>query len=104
MSEWVWTWSGVSFGFIYDDALYTHDGRHVAYVDDEGLIFDLQGSYIGELPDGEAERLLTRLSRLGRARGPRMRRMNRMARMRRMNRMGRMMRMGCRDFPPPEVL
>jgi hypothetical protein len=104
MSEWVWTWGGISFGFIDGNALYTHDGRHVAYVNDEGLIFDLRGSYIGELADPEGGRLLTRLSRLGRTRGPRAQRMTRMARMRRMNRVGRVMRVGCRDFPPPEAL
>ena len=103
MQTWVWTWAGVSFGYLEGDALYTWDGRHVGFLVDGTLIFSVaDGRYLGELAD--TDRLITRVSRLRRQRGSRMQRMNRTARMRRMNRMGRMMRMGCRDFPTPEEL
>jgi hypothetical protein len=106
MSEWVWTWGGVSFGWINDDALFTQGGRHVGRVEydgDETLAFSIvDGRYLGEVRDGN--RLITKESRVGRRRGPRSERMPRTPRMPRMDRMPRMMRMGCCDFPEPQFL
>ena len=106
MSEWVWTWGGSSFGWTDEDALYTHDGRHVGYVerdDEDVLVFAISdGRYLGEIRS--SDRLLTKESRLGRSRRPRRQRRTLMGRMRRMDRMGRMIPMGCRDFPEPEQL
>jgi hypothetical protein len=106
MTEWAWTWGGSSFGWIDDDALYTHDGRHVGYVerdDDDVLVFSIaDGYYLGQLRG--ADRLITKESRLGRHRRPRRERMQRMARSRRMDRLGKMMPFGYRDFPEPEAL
>lgn len=88
MTEWVWTWGGSSFGWIDDDALYTHDGRHVGYVerdDDDVLVFAISdGRHLGQLrgPD----RLITKQSRIGRTRRPRQQRMTRTARVQRMDR------------------
>ncbi|MEK6328464.1 MAG: hypothetical protein AABM66_13215 [Actinomycetota bacterium] len=106
MNAWVWTWGGTSFGFLDGDALFTHDGRHVGFLDLDGghlLIFAVaDGRYLGEVKDGD--RLITKHSRLNRRRSRRARRTNRMARMRRMNRMPRMMRIGYEEFPAPEHL
>ena len=103
METWVWTWGGESFGYIADDALYTHDGRHVGVVDEEeGLIFALDGRYIGEF--GDDDRLITRESRLGRRRGARRQRRERRARVQRRARTARVMHKGHRDFPSPERL
>ncbi len=104
MDSRVWTWSGVSFGYLDGDALLTHDGRRVGFVDRSAsppAVFKVRtGEYLGEL--GDADRLLTRRSRTHRRRAARSQRARRMARMRRMNRIGRIMRMGCEDFPAPE--
>lgn len=106
MDNWVWTWSGVSFGYVDGDALFTYDGRHVGFVDRSAsppAAFRVRtGEYLGEL--GDVDRLLTRRSRMQRRRPPRSQRARRMSRMRRMNRMGRIMRVGCEDFPVPEDL
>lgn len=106
MDTWVWTWGGVSFGYIEMDCLYTYDGRHVGFVDrgpDPPRIFAIgTGRYLGELAD--PDRLLTRTSRLNLRRSVPSRRPRRMGRMRQMDRMGQMMRVGCRDFPSPEEL
>ena len=96
MSEFVWTWSGEPFGFIDGDALYTRDGLHVGFVDEDGLIFALDAPYLGERVDDE--RLATRLSRVGRTRGARSRRSSRSARSR-SYRSARSTRSGYRDFP-----
>jgi hypothetical protein len=104
--EWVWTWGGSSFGWIDDGQLYSHDGRHVAFIDSSGgePLFSAvsDGRYLGEIL--ASDRLITKLSRLDRYRRPRRERTARMAKMRRMNRMGKMMRMGYQDFPEPEEL
>ncbi len=100
MSDWLWTWSGESFGYISNDALYTTNGLHVAYVVQDGaeqLIFSVDGQYIGEVKDGD--RLITKLSRLGRTRGSRSQRSMRSARSGRSHRSGRSMRSGYQDFP-----
>jgi len=105
VSQWVWTWSGESFGWIDDDALFTHDGRHVGVVDSrdgEILIFALDGQYLGELR--ESDRLITRESRLNRRGGARMQRATRAPRNQRIDRVGRMMRVGYREFPGPSEL
>lgn len=106
MDNWVWTWSGVSFGYLDGDALFTYDGRHIGFVDWSArppAVFKVRtGDYLGEL--GDVDRLLTRRSPTHRRRAARSQRARRMGRMRRMNRIGRIMRMGCEDFPVPEDL
>lgn len=34
--KWVWTWGGVSFGYIEEKCLRTHDGRHVGMIYESG--------------------------------------------------------------------
>lgn len=46
--EWLWTWSGKSFGYRNDDNLFTHFGKHIGkFYDSE--VYDVQGKYLGEL-------------------------------------------------------
>src|SRR5258707_9986238 len=105
VSDWFWTWGVCSFGWIDGDALFTHDGRHVGYVepaDEEVLIFAIaDGRYLGEIRDWD--RLITKESRLDRSRLPRRERRQRRARVRR-DRTARAMRAGHRDFPEPETV
>src|ERR1700741_5430875 len=94
--EWFWTWGGESFGFRYNNYLYTHYGKCVGrFHEDE--IYTPNGSYLGEILSDD--RLITRINKKGRTKSSFSPRMDRMARMQRMDRMGRMMRMGCEDFP-----
>jgi hypothetical protein len=103
---WVWTWGGNSFGYIDEDALYTHDGRHVGYVEpgaDDILIFSIaDGRYIGQLED--QDRLITKLARSNRHRRPRKARRQRTPRTPRRPRRSRRVRVGHTDFPLPEHL
>ncbi len=54
--EWVWTWKGISFGYIVNGNLRTHDGKHVGkFYDDE--IYGRDGRYLGEIKN--ENRLIT---------------------------------------------
>lgn len=44
----LWTWSGDFFGYLENNALRTHDGRHVGQLND-GAIYGPNGGYLGEL-------------------------------------------------------
>jgi len=58
--KWVWTWEGKSFGYLEDDDLWTHDGRHVARrAGDE--FYDGNGKYLGEIMN--EDRLITNTSK-----------------------------------------
>jgi hypothetical protein len=55
MAEWLWTWSGRSFGYREGDSLFAREGSEVGrFRDDE--IFGPDGRYTGELRRG---RLIT---------------------------------------------
>ncbi|WP_186121167.1 hypothetical protein [Burkholderia gladioli] len=99
--DWLWTWSGVCFGYRDEDQLRTYDGRHVGrFIDEE--VYGPDGLYLGEL--GSEDRLITLQRKLGR-RKPQFRPgMKRITHTRRLNRIGRIMRVGCQDFPAPEDL
>jgi hypothetical protein len=99
--EWLWTWSGESFGYREANELWTHDGRHVGHFDGE-QIFHPEGCYLGELMDGT--RLITAKFGRGahrarfaaqppRARSPRRTRLP-----------GYIIPTGFEDFPLPEKL
>jgi hypothetical protein len=99
--EWLWTWSGVCFGYRDEDQLRTHDGRHVGrFFEDE--VYGVDGQYLGEL--GSEDRLITKQRKIGRRKFSFRPRMKRVGRVRRVNRIGRVMRVGYQDFPRPEEL
>jgi len=54
--QWLWTWSGKSFGYIDEDNLWTHDGHHVGKRQSDE-IYASTGDYIGEIMNGN--RLIT---------------------------------------------
>jgi hypothetical protein len=57
--EWMWTWSGVSFGYREGDSLYTHDGVEVGRFRGRE-VFGPDGRYLGETGTGrESARLIT---------------------------------------------
>ncbi|WP_061151998.1 hypothetical protein [Caballeronia arvi] len=99
--NWLWTWSGNSFGYRVDDQLRTHDGRHVGrFVGEE--IYGADGLYLGEL--ASEDRLITRQRKLGRFRLPFRPRMKQVERVQRTARAARLIRPGCQDFPAPSYL
>jgi hypothetical protein len=53
--RWVWTISGLSFGYIQDAALYTYDGRNVGrLVGGSEEIYGLDGRYLGDVRNWNA--------------------------------------------------
>ena len=46
--QWLWTWSGKSFGYIVDGCLRTHFGKHVGNLQGQE-IYDKNGKYLGEI-------------------------------------------------------
>jgi hypothetical protein len=99
--EWLWTWSGASFGYRDGDDLWTHDGRYVGCIHDE-QIYHPEGRYLGELMDGN--RLITAKSRR-RARRAKFAARPPRTRSPRRNRLpGYSMPTGFEDFPLPENL
>lgn len=46
--EWLWTWSGICFGYRAGNNLWTHDGKHVGKFYDEE-VYDSDGKYLGEI-------------------------------------------------------
>ena len=52
-------WSGQFFGWIHEDGLFTHEGKHVGQVY-RGIIYSESGYYLGELREG---RLITMTAR-----------------------------------------
>jgi hypothetical protein len=53
------TWTGRFFGWIDDDGLFSHDGRHVGQVY-RGIVYAENGHYLGELRES---RLITNIMR-----------------------------------------
>ncbi len=58
--NWLWTWSGRSFGYKDGDNLWTHDGQHIGKFYNGSEIYGPNGQYLGELLNG---RLITNLSK-----------------------------------------
>ena len=50
LNEWLWTWSGICFGYRRRDSLFTYDGREVGRFDGK-QIYGPDVHYIGELKD-----------------------------------------------------
>jgi len=56
--DWLWTWSGVFFGYRYGEWLFTYEGIAVGrFVRDE--VYDANGNYLGELRSTGQELRLT---------------------------------------------
>lgn len=55
----VHTWSGKFFGWIDDNGIFAHNGRHVGQIY-RGIVYAESGRYLGELREG---RLITNVLR-----------------------------------------
>jgi hypothetical protein len=99
--EWLWTWSGTSFGYRDDDELWTHDGRHVGrFKGDE--VFAPDGHYLGEIKSGS--RLITNRSKTSRRGTSFSPRASRVGYVNRVGYVGNVMYAGYEDFPGPGTL
>jgi hypothetical protein len=99
--EWLWTWSGESFGYREGDDLWTYDGRHVGRFH-AGEIYGPDGRYLGELIDGE--RLIAATSRYAQREIEFTPMASRPELSRRRKRFWYAPPMGYADFPLPEKL
>lgn len=98
--QWLWTWSGISFGYREGDNLWTHDGKHVGrFVGD--TIYGADGRYLGEVHSGN--RLVTARARSRMAAGPPFEPCTRRApQPRNVHSRAIDLRPGYEDFPGPE--
>lgn len=96
--DWMWTWSGRSFGYRDGDKLFRQDGLQVGRFEGDE-IYGADGMYLGEVKSG---------NRLIRDRSKRSRRKQgfsptrRTAVVARVNYVGNVMYVGHEDFPAPE--
>ena len=65
--KWVWTWKGICFGYVENDNLRTHDGKHVGKLHGEE-IYGIDGDYLGEVMN--ENRLITCRSKMSWRKGP----------------------------------
>jgi len=99
--QWLWTWSGQSFGYRESEELWTYDGRHVGRFDADE-IYSPDSRYLGEVLDGN--RLITAKFGIG-MRRPSFAVQQRRPRLPRRRRLpGYVMPTGFEDFPMPERL
>lgn len=101
----LWTWSGVCFGYRRDASLFTYDGIEVGrFVGAE--VYGADGGYLGEVrrtEDGGGERLITssyKKLRKADAFAPTTERPHQ----RDASRAGEPLYCGYEEFPPPETL
>jgi hypothetical protein len=99
--KWLWTWSGISFGYRQGDDLRTHDGRHVGrFHGDE--VYGPDGHYLGELKN--ENRLITSLSKSTRRHGAFGPYAQNVAYAPYASYVGYVMYAGYTDFPSPEEI
>ena len=98
--DWLWTWSGKSFGYRDGDGLWTHDGRHVGRFDEEE-VYDPDGRYLGEERSG---RLIRSLSKKSWRRAGFASYANRVGHVQHVDYVGNVMVVGYEDFPGPDAL
>jgi hypothetical protein len=48
MTDWVWTWSGICFGYREQDDIWTYDGKHIGRFYGN-RVHSASGRYLGEL-------------------------------------------------------
>ncbi|WP_427108380.1 4-fold beta flower protein [Lysinibacillus xylanilyticus] len=96
--DWLYTWSGKSFGYKDGDNLWTHDGKHVGkFYGNE--IYGESGNYLGEINDGK---LITKKNKTSR-RSSFNPYMSRVGYVNRVNQVGRVMYSGYEDFPAADT-
>src|SRR4051794_10833188 len=102
-SDWLWTWSGQSFGYRRGASLFTYDGAEVGrFVDAE--IYGVDGKYLGELKRTEdGDRLITSSYKGSRVQPPFLPNCEQ-ARPHAPERLALPLYCGHEDFPLPEVL
>lgn len=49
----IYRWNGEYFGFIRGDRLFDADGNYIGWLTEDGRVWTVDGSFLGELVDGE---------------------------------------------------
>lgn len=99
--QWLWTWSGRSFGYRAGNNLWTHDGRNEGRFNND-LIYGRDGKYLGEIRG--SNRLITHKSKKTRRKSSFSPLAKRVGHVQRVNYVGNVMLAGYEDFPRPEEL
>lgn len=97
--EWLWTWSGRSFGYRIGNSLFTQKGREVGRFHGTD-VYGCNGAYLGELRN--SNRLITALAKKGR-RGMSFAPRKHRGHTERVDHAAFVMPPGCEDFPGPET-
>jgi len=64
--DWLWTWSGICFGYRLEDSLFTHQGVEVGRFSGPE-VYGVDGRYLGEVGNAtDGYRLITNLYKKGR--------------------------------------
>ncbi|TXI21906.1 MAG: hypothetical protein E6Q61_10305 [Nitrosomonas sp.] len=98
--KWVWTWGGQSFGWIADNCLWTHYGKHVGLLQGEE-IYGPDGRYLGEVLNDD--RLITNMGKKSWRGGSFAPYANSTGYVPYTNYVGYVMYAGHEDFPHPDV-
>ena len=98
--NWVWTWGGISFGYLDGEDLWTHDGKHVGKLRNKE-VYGKDGHYLGELMNDY--RLITNRAKKGWRSSVFTPYARRAGYARYANYAGYAMYAGHEDFPPPEI-
>ncbi len=48
----IFRWSGEYFGFIYRGNLFDAEGNYLGWIEDDGSVWNRDGTYLGELIEG----------------------------------------------------
>ncbi len=100
--EWLWTWSGICFGYRRDESLFTFDGLEIGRFSGTE-VYGADGRYIGEISTSQdGPRLITNVYKKSRTRAPFMADSDRPQR--RLDvRTPDSLYVGHEDFPAPEI-
>jgi len=48
----IFRWSGEYFGFIHNGYFFDADGNYLGWIEDDGSVWNQDGTYLGELTEG----------------------------------------------------
>jgi hypothetical protein len=97
--NWVWTWSGKSFGYVDGEDLWTYDGRHVGKLRNSE-IYGPDGQYLGEIQ--HLNRLLTNVEKKSKQTQPFTRLKQRIAHYPYADCIAKFLHLGHEDFAQPK--
>ncbi len=98
MTNNLWTWGGIYFGYRDGNDLWTHDGKHVGRFNGD-KVYNPDGRYLGETRNGK---LITQISAKSRRIGSFSPHTSRIGKIPYIDQIGTVMYAGYEDFPRPD--